>query len=779
MRGFAMASTVETNIKLFPQRKSLYVWVREAPLSGPHLSEENAEKVCVKLASEHGLAAVVKPDSESARLLVATKHAGYELPQMNIEVSELSFTLQDTNKPTEKITLASPHGEHILPLLLERAMAIKLMRSEFWSFDSTRLWYEPQPFNNAEEIDAYRRYKIGAISLDEEGVGIVVDVQTAFFSTQSLAWFFDRGVERGEQEHRRQLFERLSLRQEDQKGTLLYTIGHKQLKCYFVEAPGRTCNETGAFAVQGTKYQNLTHYYHEVYPALDFDPQGEAILVSFKGLDGKPKWVAAELLRIRVMNDVLPREFRSLGIPPDDRRHLISQFWDKLGDYPFAGVAPRPEVDFWRPDSDKVTQLSIPTLCFGKSALLPAPEQQTEEAYRDHYAKRIEYLDELGCWQIAHDMPRTLHFAYPSSVDLTMVERFASAITQRISSWTKKDINFAPPISYHSIHDAKQQLQQHSDGGMLVLVLDDEPSNYYEAAYQLDRWRIKRLTPHSLSRHHAGLTKGWFDRRSRVYDKRRGGERWDNYIALNALDILQLLDVYPYVYEGTQGYEAQLFIDVGHTRRDFVITLLIARDNAKRPSFDIASMTVPKQDPKRESINSRVLVDSIEQLISNRLWRRFDPLESLLAQRDGRFCGDEARAVLDAVDRLKPYRISKNATVDLIDLRKTSQNSMRLWEIDSYGNVKNPLEGTALRLNTKTLMIASTGRATLHQGTAAPFVLVGSDLSNDIDQAGYAVFASTQLNWSSPQVAQRLPIHVKNSDEALQDRAAQLVRGFR
>jgi hypothetical protein len=772
-----MVETIETNIKLFSQRKNLYVWVRQAYLSGPHLSEENAEKVCVKLASGYGLAAVVKPNSESSQLLVATR---YEVLQMTVEVSELSFTLQDTGEPASKITLASPYGERILPSLLERAMANKLMRSEFWSFDSTRLWYEPEPFNSVKGIDAYRRYKIGAISLDEEGVGVAVDIQTAFFSTQSLAWFFNREVGHEEQERRRQLFGRLSLRQEDHKGTLLYTIDHKRLKCYFVDAPGRTCNETGAFTVQGTKYQNLTAYYRKNYPALDFNPDGEAILVSFKGLDGKPKWVAAELLRIRVMNDALPNELRSLGISPDDRRYWISRFWDRLGDRPFGGVAPRPESDFWRPDRGRVIQLSIPTLCFGKSTSLPVPEQQSREAYRDHYAKRIEYLDEVGCWQVAQDMPRTLYVAYPPGVDLAMIERFASAITQRISNWTKKDINFAPPILYHSIHEAKQRLQQHSDRGMLILVLDNEPSSYYEAAYQLDHWRIKRLTPSSLRRHFMGLTKGWYNRRLGRHDKPKGRDRWDNYIVLNALDILQLLDAYPYVYEGTQGYEAQLFIDVGYSRRDFIITLLIARGNDKRPSFDIASMTVPKPDTNRESINPRVLTDNIEKLISDRLWRRFDPLESLLVQRDGRFCGDEVQAVLDAVDKLKQIgKVSRNATVNLVDLRKTMQSPVRLWEIDSYGNVTNPLEGTALRLNAKTLVIASTGQSTLHQGTANPFVLVGNDLGDDIDSAGRAVFAATQLNWSSPRVAQRLPVHVKNSDEALQDRAAQLVRGLR
>lgn len=774
-----MDKRVETNIRLFPKRRDLFVWVRKARLSGPNLSEENAEKVCVKLAGKHNLAAIVNPHSSSSELLVVSRYDGYAVPEMNLEISELSFTLVDSGEETRRISLASPEGDHILPLLLERALSIKLMHTEYWTYDSTRLWYEPEAFKSVDGIDAYRRYKIGAIPLEEEGVGIAVDVQRAFFSTYTLAWYFDRSVEIQEQTLRREIFERLSLRQKDQKGTLLYSLGDMRLKCYFVEAPGRTCKETGSFSVRGRKYQNLVDYYHTNHQNVNFDPDGEAILVSFKGLDGKPKWVSAELLRVRITNDSLPKKLKSLEIAPADRRYLISGFWAKLGDRPFGGVVPDPDLDFWKPDKGKILDLPLPKLCFGESASLSVSEGESGKVYGDYFEKRIEYLDECGCWRVANDMPRTLYFAYPTTVELKMVEGFASAMTQRIRSWTKKDIKFVPPVMYESIHDCKQKLQQYVDAGMLILILDDESSNYYESAYQLDRWRIKRLTPHSLKRHYDALQNGWYNNKSHQYDKNKGRNRWNDFVVFNGLAVLQLLDAYPYVYAGTQGYEAQLFIDVGYSRQDFVITLLIARDEDKQPAFDIASRTIPKPDTKHESINKRILTDSIEQLLVERLWRRFDPLTSLLVQRDGRFCGEEEQAVLEAVGRLKQSnRILEDAEVSLVDLRKTSENPVRLWEIDSFGNVNNPLEGTALHLNAKTLVIASTGQATLRQGTANPFMLVSNGHCNDINRAGQAVFAATQLNWSSPQVAQRLPIHVKNSDELLQDRAAQMIRGL-
>ena len=55
----------------------------------------------------------------------------------------------------------------------------------------------------------------------------------------------------------------------------------------------------------------------------------------------------------------------------------------------------------------------------------------------------------------------------------------------------------------------------------------------------------------------------------------------------------------------------------------------------------------------------------------------------------------------------------------------------------------------------------------------------GKEICSNIENIGQAVFAVTQLNWSSPGVAQRLPLHIKNSDDALQERGAQMVRGYR
>ncbi len=76
-------------------------------------------------------------------------------------------------------------------------------------------------------------------------------------------------------------------------------------------------------------------------------------------------------------------------------------------------------------------------------------------------------------------------------------------------------------------------------------------------------------------------------------------------------------------------------------------------------------------------------------------------------------------------------------------------------------------------------LLTTTGAATLHQGTAEPVMLAATSCGTDLLRAAVAVFAVAQLNWSSPRVAQRLPLPLKRTDDELRARAAQEVRRLR
>ena len=48
--------------------------------------------------------------------------------------------------------------------------------------DSPRIFQALKPFDTVEDIDVYRRFEVSALPIQGIGVGISVDISTAFFS---------------------------------------------------------------------------------------------------------------------------------------------------------------------------------------------------------------------------------------------------------------------------------------------------------------------------------------------------------------------------------------------------------------------------------------------------------------------------------------------------------------------------------------------------------------------------------------------------------------------
>jgi hypothetical protein len=765
---------IETNIRVVYPGKNFYMRVRNAEVRGSNLSIDLIERACGRLRYQYGLAAV--PVSGNLhRLLVSTSRS---IPSIHMEDEEWELEISDTGEKTQILTLADSNGNKYLSPLLERALMANLARNtQLWTLDSPRIWYEPEPFMVDAGIAVYRRYQITAIPLDDEGIGIAVDVGTAFFSTDSLAYFFDPDVLNEELLRRGKSFAQLTNRQAGQKGTLLYDNGIARVKCYFESAPqGITCSTTGKIRVKGQTYDSLYEYYKAEYPKLKITPSSPAVRVSFSNIS-RPQWVAAEHVIIRVMNDSVPRSLSSVDkIKPQERRDLIEEFWTDLGETPFGMGLPKPYSDFWRPRQDRVSQFEIPELSFGQNRVLTQPSN-TAKAYRENYRQRLEYLDEFGCYYVPPDMPRIMYFAYPDTLDEKICKKLAQDLTLAIQSWIPYSMQAIQPRGYNSVSEAIDTLRNDQEG-IVVFVLNDEPSAYHEVSFQLDRWRVKRITEYELSKHYKYLKNGMWNRKKKEPDLRRGQKRWQDFVTFNALEVLQLLDVVPYRFSQAGDYEAQLFIDVGHNRRHFALSLLITRDDRKKPDFCIVSDVQVKTDHQHDAINPKILSDEIIKLFEKVLHHRSDPIQTLLVLRDGKFCGDEPKGIDNAVTELiSKGKLTNDSRVDCVDFRKDSLKSVRIWDADDDSNiVDNPLDGSAIRLNKSTVVVAATGASTLHQGTAQPFVIVGNGKCSDPVEAARAAFIGAQLNWSSPSVAQKLPLYAKRIDEDLKTRADQEIK---
>ena len=756
---------IETDIRIVNFGDNLRLDTRVARLIGQDISPDLKQKACQELKRK-GLASIPCPEG----ILVAGTR-----PIQSTVISEDDWRIEIRDKDvTKRLHFSKPDEADMIAQLLERCLLIEISkRTDLWTLDSTRIFYAPIPFKEVDGIAAYRRYEISSISIEEVGIGLVVDISTAFFTVPSVADFFeDLSPDKKWQPKR---FEALSRRQTGQKATLLYDLGRNKVKCYFDEFSDTTCATTGILRVKGKDYRSLYEYYQQTNPNLNVNPNDSVAKVSFPGIN-HPCPVVANRLYLRVMNDVVPAQLKQVDkISPEKRCTLIEKFWMDLGNHPLGSDKPSIANSFWQPQK-QLLPIKPPSLKFAKGKGLSS-KNGTSNSSSEYYRRRSSLLHQVGCLSIPPAMSRNIHIRVPNTVEQAAVDRLAKDLTDYLSRWTSKKITFDLE-TYKSVDNALLSLQQEPRSGIVVFVFEDEdPATYFKVSSELTGWRVKRITSGTLIDHFGRLSR---DERILSYnDSRqlRGVRNWRSFVEMSALDVLQQMDCVPWGLADPLHYEAQLAIDVGWDRRYFALSLFICRPESMRPSFSLNTLVLPKPDTKHETINEIVLKDSILKLFQQVKQRHFVPLRSILIIRDGRGCGRELDSIAQAKDELIQSRfLEESGRVDTVDFHKRSVKRIRMWFKDHAGQISNVPEGTAFAIDSKTVVLANTGAATLPQGTAEPVMLVAHRDDIDIFAIAQDVHSATQLNWSNPRVAQRLPIALKRTDEELTNRAGQEIR---
>jgi hypothetical protein len=762
---------VETNLRIVAPGMAVRIAVRVALVELSSQGSDMHERLCSTIRNRLGLAAVPVGD-KIGRLYIATDQP-FETAQFDGD--DWTAKVADSGDPTRYLTLESEEGRNLIPTLIERALQVRLARkTRLWSLDSARILYEPRPFVQRDGVRGFRRFEISTEFIEGIGVGVAVDLGSAFFSTESVAYYFAGDVDESESQRRQRGFNDLTGRQQGQKGTLLYDTGQRRTKCYFVDAPsGSTCGRTPPIRAKGKTFDSLIDYYRQTYPTLPVNEGSMAVRVSFVGLE-RSQWVAGDRLSIRIMNDDLPRSLRSVDkIPPHERKRLIQTFWDLAGDDPLDRVAAGMLPGFWRPDSDRVHHCQFPQLEFGANQVLRPPSIQPG-SIKQHFKDRRRALHQHGCYHVPPTSPRTLYGLCPADIQ-TEAKQYLADLVRNINRWAGLRLQNSL-VEYNTITDAAIKLRKQARQGAALFVLDSEPTSYFEAAFQLPNWRIKRLTQNTLKDHYKSLKEGSIDRRSGAESYAEGRRKWDSYVAMGTYDVLQQIDAIAWRISDLGPFEAVLAIDVGHDRKHMAASILVARDAARSPNFTIRSFVVDKPDSKHEAINRRLLADLLVSLMKPLFPMGSDPLASLLVLRDGLWLGDERSGVSDALSRLEAAGCCMSLTsVSYGELHKSTQKSFRIWSVDEKGRVENPDEGTAIQLSGSRFLLATTGRNTLTMGTADPLLVVSKEGVNACQMVD-VVFAGCQLNWSSPSKAQRLPAVFKRTDEDLETRFAQDVR---
>lgn len=406
------------------------------------------------------------------------------------------------------------------------------------------------------------------------------------------------------------------------------------------------------------------------------------------------------------------------------------------------------------------------------------PKDCSIHEYKRYYRQRCALLSKFGCFYVPVSMNRHFKAALPKSLPEELQERFAANLKSRLSCWVKKscEVELVPP--YDDITQAIAKLQKESSPGLAIIVFDNaEPATYFNLAYELKAWRIKRILSSTLERKYHALMVAEKNCHSNDDKPPKGIRDWQGFIDLVALDVLQQLGCVPWILAQDLNYEAQLIIDVGADRRFFAMSLLICRSHDSQLPFWIDTIVLPKPDHKNETINEEILRDEIIRLFKRLPSYASLKIRSLLVLRDGRKCGNELVGIRAAQPELvKLGYLQKDAKLDIVDFLKKSVKDIRFWGLFDSQNAINVLEGSGLFLTQKIVLVSNTGAATLRQGTADPIMLIANDDQTNMTAVAQDVVATAQFNFSSPKVAQRLLLPLKRTDDELKARAAQEIR---
>lgn len=768
---------IETTIKLIKYGIGLRLRTKVASVRGQVLTPEIVEKSCRTLRNKYGVAAVTYSTSGQYSLLVAVDKIG----TMEIQGDEWYVEIADTGE-TKVLKFYRDEDVSLLAALLERCLLIEIeKRTNLWKLDSPRIWYEQNPFDNGGEIVAYRRYKPSVVPIEGVGLGISLHVGTSFFTELSIDDYLGDHLPDDIKTERESRFNFLSQRQRGAKGTLLYDLGTSKLKCYFEKFQrGITCATTGPIVIDGYRYNSLIDYYRKKRKNVLVQDDSRVVYVSFPGW-ANPKPVAAHLVRLRVMNETLPQRLKRLDkIRPNRRNKYIEDFWEALGPDPLGKGKPSLEEGLWIPDEKRQVFFTMPSIKYSNGNILQPPMKIDQREYKNYFWQRRQFLKEKKCYHIPKAIDRRIYFALPQMVNEEMGKRLSDDLVDYISTCTGKEF-YKEPFHYSSIGEAVKKL--YPKNGCVVFVFDrEDPATYFNIAYQLKAWRTKRITYGTLEDRYKNLKAAEAETSPEDKKPPQGVRDWNSFIELSAQDVIQMMEIIPFVVNEQFPYEGQLAIDVGEQRRYFSISLLICRGRGQ-PDFYLRTAVSPKADHKSEVINKIHLRDEIVGVFKKIGFKKFDPLKSLLILRDGGVRGGESEGIKNAISELISLKfLEYNAIVHGVDFHKSSQKEIRFWDKTVNAKTKriNVMEGTGTLIGSRTVVLSNTGRGTITQGTTEPVAItVWDDPMNqgiDIKTVAFAVFISAQFNWGSPGKAQRLPIYFKRTDEELKKKQTQEIR---
>ncbi|HEX2846251.1 MAG TPA: hypothetical protein VHN59_06860 [Chitinophagaceae bacterium] len=758
---------MDTNIRFVERGNDLFLIGRKVSVSNASLTHDQLQSVC-SILKNRSIAATPFVQEQQAFLIIEHrenfKETTFDLDSGDNR-TQLSVTLKASNE-TIKFELRNERDRKTIEELYARQVQINIVKTEGLRIikKSPNVYYDRTPILSEEDMDndivAYQRFFVFTEYFENRGLGFGVDVGTSYFTKHSVEYYFSTGRE----ERFYQLKERQST---EYKGTLLYKGPNGHSRCYFDRYDGKTTlSTTDPFTFKGERYQNSYEYFKKLYPHFEVLPDDNVAYVSFKGMGTLP--VPAKFLHLTVATDNLTEDINQQDkYSAQQKRNLIDEFWKRVGN-PLGNNYQKLQREYYMPMPGDGGIFDMPAIVYADGHELQAPKFKNAYIYKKYFLQKYHQLKESGCFYVPPMLEREVHFVLPEFVSDKNAEVLINDLTRDVSLLTRKNID---PIDHYykkgehlsALYDLKNNYQK----GTVVFVFDNhDPAIYYNISQELQGWKIIRLTVQELKR-----------KFNKLQHYPRGKNQWEAYISLNSFKVVSELGCAPYMFKDKLHYEAQLVIDVSENFNHFGLGLLIYKQGMAYPLFDY--IIKPNPDAKNDLINPLLLEKYLTELLSryHEEFKKYD-IRNLLVLRDGKENRSEYEVFKKVVDFLKSdkghYKLDSNFDFLFIEYHKKSMKSIRFFEFYK-GEFKNPLEGSWLKINRSTAILMNTGEGTLTQGTASPILIKSNYKTVDLSIVLRDIFLTSQLNFGSPRVAQRLTYLAKKIDNLLKEKRAQEV----
>lgn len=755
---------MEINIRLVQKRDALYFTGKKVSVSIPDLTIDQLHTLCT-LLKKRGIAAVPYFHDNKGCLIVhfAERFEPISLSLKSDEDKRSSYKIE--LKPTQdRITfnLQNQTERKVIEEWYVRRLQLTIAKKTSYHIiqKSPNVYYEATPIFVEDDMDsdvvAYRRFYVFSEYFEGKGLGFGVDIGTAYLSRYSVEYYFRTG--------NAARFEELKARQSPEyKGTLLYKGPNGRSRCYWDKwGGGTTLVETRSFTIDGRTFANSYEYFKSVYPKFDVKPSDLVAYVSFKGMGTVP--VPAKSLFLTIATDNLNDDINQQDkYTAQQKRNLIDQFWNQLGNDVF-GINSLPlETGYYTPNSNDGGVFDMPSLKFAGGQILYGPKRKHPFDYKKYYVQKYHKLRETGCYYTPPTIEREVHFVLPFEVPERGRQRIMNDLIHEASSITGKEIQ---PIDHLYNQDeyleVMYDLKNNYEKGTVVFVFDNnDPSTYFTISQELKGWKIIRMTKQELNR-----------KLNRLYNHPKGKGSWESYVSLNAFKVATELGCVPYMFDVPLSYHSQLVIDVSENYSHFGLGLLIYKQGMQRPVFDYVVKENP--DGRNDSINPHLLKRYLKELIIKNLSVfSSNNITQMLVLRDGKDGNTEFSALTNVVEDLHG-KLPEGFDFSFIEYHKKSFKSLRMFEYMN-GEYKNPLEGSWLRINKSTAILFPTGEGTLTQGTASPILVKSKYKEVNLKNVLSDIFLTSQLNFGSPRVAQKLTYLAKRVDDLLKEKRSQMV----